>query len=59
LKIPCSKTTGNLNVRNLLSFYIRSLTSWQDYGECVRYPFERIVDTTLGVPTRSDRDENE
>jgi hypothetical protein len=39
LKIPCGKITGNLNVRNLLSFYIRSLTPWQDHGEYARYPF--------------------
>jgi hypothetical protein len=32
----------NLNVRNLLSFYIRSLTLWQDHGECARYPFNSM-----------------
>jgi hypothetical protein len=31
-----------VNVRNLLSFYIRSLTPWKDYGKHARYPFERI-----------------
>jgi hypothetical protein len=30
----------NLNVRNLLSFYIRSLTPWQDHGEYACYPFK-------------------
>jgi hypothetical protein len=42
LKIPCGFAAENLNVRNLLSFYIRSLTPWQAYGEYTRYPFNSI-----------------
>jgi predicted RNA-binding Zn ribbon-like protein len=42
LKILCGKTAGNLNVRNLLSFYIRSLTPWQDHGKYARYPFNSM-----------------
>jgi hypothetical protein len=33
----------NLNVRNLLSFYIRLLTPWQDHGEYARYPFNSMI----------------
>jgi hypothetical protein len=42
LKISCGKTATNLNVRNLLSFYIHSLTPWQDHGEYARYPFNSM-----------------
>jgi hypothetical protein len=42
LKIPCGLAAENLNVRNLLSFYIRLLTPWQDHGEYARYPFNSM-----------------
>jgi hypothetical protein len=42
LKISCGKTAANLNVRNFLSFYIHSLTPWQDHGEYARYPFNSM-----------------
>jgi hypothetical protein len=42
LKIPRGFAAGNFNGRNLLSFYIRSLTPWQDHGEYARYPFNSM-----------------
>jgi hypothetical protein len=52
LKISCGKTAGNLNIRNLLSFYIRSLNPWQDHGEYARYPFKDIAGVLTFIDER-------